>query len=414
MKRKAIKWLCLALAVAMLFCVVGCDTQNADDNTTTSSSTTTTTTEEAPTSTEGSTTDTTADTTESTDTTTTTEADVTTTKGSTTKESTTTSSKVTTKPTSTVKPTSSKTTAASTASTTKSTTKATTKTTTKATLSAAEVKKLRDQVGFGYYIMQENDLAKEAKKGHINMHIADFSQDQINNPNGIPYLQAIAKLGKNQMVWLLLQRAVAQDSWKQNIDTIMQAIEDAGLMDHIMGFYFDEPLLWGISRERLIESTKYMREKYPDLRVFSVFAVNAIEPQIWSNGNDQVLDPETLKYHTDVGYDMYWDAKTHRAKYNVLNAKLKEQLGDNNARIWWVPCIANMGNATQEQFVLDHLEMCFDFIMDEENPGGLMCFAYDLSALTSVGTGFNGMQSQWTKTEKKLVNIGKELLSWNE
>ncbi len=404
MKRNVIKLLCAVLSVVMLFCVVGCDTQNTDDNTTTSSSETTTTTEEVPTSTEGSTTSTELSTTTSADTTTTT------TKVSTTKKPTTTKAPTT-------KPTTSKTTV-----TTKSTTKSTTTSTTKPTLSKEEeVKKLRDQIGFAYYRMAAEHVAGEVVKGHMNHHFVSI-WSYLTEGTSIPYLREVASHGKDQMAWLHVNGAVSNGGdtglfadWKEQLDAIIDRIEEEGLMDHVLGFYFDEPLLFGLTKAELKEVTKYMRETYPELRVFSVFAVNAVSPKIWSNGNDKVLDPDTLQYHTDVGYDMYWDAKAHRDKYVHLNQTLKQQLGDNDARIWYVPYIANSGGVSNEQFCLDHFNMMLEFFWQEENPGGIAAYGYHIPGGDGNGTlGFYQMQDQWKTLEDKLVLEGSVILSMNE
>ena len=63
----------------------------------------------------------------------------------------------------------------------------------------------------------------------------------------------------------------------------------------MLGFYFDEPMLCGIRKEDFRDVTRHLRETWPGLRVFAIFATNAISPDVWSSGDDHPLDPETTR-----------------------------------------------------------------------------------------------------------------------
>ncbi len=399
MKKHLFRITALLMVCCLLF--AGCTPTDNGDSTTTESTTTTST--EVLTST-NSTTESTVSTTEST-------------------TALTVDTTVTTKPTTskTTKPTTSKTT---TTKSTTTTTESTTTATTKPTLSKAQLKKIRNQIGFGYYRMGELPflalpaIEKEVSKGHVNFWATDMGRANT-------YLTKADELGNECMVWVGIGDVIFTGSatgvylnyaWEERVREQMQAIEDEGLMEHVWGFYFDEPFLRGIKKEDFITVTKFLRETYPDLRVFTVFAVNAIDPTVWSVGNDTVIDEESTKYLTDIGYDLYSDAKQNINTYKKLNASMKENLGNNNPRIWWVPCIMSYANATNEQFSLDHLEMCYNFLKEEENPGGLYCYAYDIFDRDGdIGSlGYNEKQAEWTKLESRLVEIGKEIRSWKK
>lgn len=408
MRQTAKRILAVVISTLLLLTITaGCTSTNSGDSTTTESITTTST--EAPTSTESITLIESSTATELTSADSTTDSSrtlsTTTTKPTTVKA---------TKPTTTTNTTTAKITKSST--TTKSTT-----TTTKKTLSEAEVKKLRDQVFFGYcrmgaldYLTIEN-MEKEAQKGHLNL-LDGYTVSQ---------LRKVDELGDDMMAWVSISTTIFTFAssgsyfnygWQDAVREKMKEIEEEGLMEHVLGFSIDEPFLAGIKKEDFIEATKFLRETYPNLRVMTCFATNAIEPTVWSTGNDVLIDEESTKYLTDIAYDMYWDAKIHLSKYKKLNESMKKRLGNNNPRIWWLPCIMSSAGKTDEQYALDHLEMCFDFLMEEENPGGLICYAYDIANRDGdIGNiGYNEKQAEWTKLETRLIKIGKEIRSWNE
>lgn len=414
-------------ALLMVFCLLfaGCTTDNGGTTTTSSA----TTTEKSTTT--DSTASTTMSTTESADTTNTA---TTTDSASTTTASTTLSSSVPSSGTSSTDVISTTTSSSVTASTTKSSTTVSTKTTastkrtfkvvTTTTARVYTVAEKRDHIGFGYYRMTPEGMDKENAKGHINIQSASMAPYNFES-HTLPYLRHTKALGQNQMAWLGIGEtifafhasgAVQNGNWKEQLASMMDTIEKEGLMDHVLGFYFDEPMLCGIKKNEFRDVTKHLRKTYPELRVFAVFAVNAIDPNVWSSGNNQLLDYDTTQYLTDAGYDMYWDAATSYNSYVKLNKALKERLGRDDVRIWYVPCIMSGGGQGTEKHALTHLEVMYRFLKEEKKPGGLLCYAYNIGngdgALGNVG--YDQNQAEWKELEKRLLQIGKEIQRMNK
>ena len=212
-----------------------------------------------------------------------------------------------------------------------------------------------------------------------------------------------------------------KEGWEEELKADMDVFEEKGLMDAILGFYFDEPLLNGLSKEGLRDATKWMRENYPELRTMACFAINCISPYVWSTGDDQLLDPDTTQYLTDAAYDMYWQINPdNEFLYKKIASNLKERFGRTDMRIWYVPCIMCGGGKGKESNCIKHLEFMYEMLKNEENPGGLMCYAYDISNRDGdLGNiGFNEMRDRetdpWLTLEERLVTIGREIVKSNE
>lgn len=412
MKRKAIQWLCAVLAVAMLFGIVGCDTQIEGDSTTTSSSNTTTT-DGVPTSTESTTqipaTDGTTDTTSSAGTT---SIDSTAVSTVTTTVKTTASTA-----TSKTKPTASASSSTATTATTASTKRTfkTIATTTAATVPTFTAAQRRDHVGFGYYGISLDTIETESKKQYINtqlIHVNPYQFPSAVENAILPYLRKVKELGGDQMVWLNITDlifsisssvAVVNSGWQSRLDSMMQTIEQEGLLDYVWGFYYEEPFYLNIKKNDLRDSSKYLRETYPDLRVFAIFAVSAIDPKVHDNGSDQILDPDSAQYLTDVGYDMYRDMSSNYSTYKSLNETLKQRLGRDDVRIWYVPGLNLQGTVTQKQAIA-HLNGLFRFLKEEKNPGGLFCYSYG---------DYVKVQAEWLDVEERLIEVGQEIIAHN-
>lgn len=284
-----------------------------------------------------------------------------------------------------------------------------------------------NNLGFGYYRMGSDQKSlEEFSKGYLNTNIVTFAPYSFEKALGT--IRELKKLGFSvwlgiaQTVFLFSRPVTLIDNWETILRDMMNELEKEDLMDTVVGFYFDEPMLCGIKKDVFRDVTKQLRKDYPTLRVFTIFATNAIDPTVWSNGNDQVLDPDTTQYLTDAGYDMYWDVRDIDVRenkeeggiepYQKLNASLKARLGRDDVKIWYVPCIMNYRSQGDEGYVLAHLNAMYDFLKEEKNPGGLMCYAYDIhdhdGELGNIG--FSEMRDQWKALEARLIEISNELL----
>ena len=271
-------------------------------------------------------------------------------------------------------------------------------------------------VYFGLYRMSPDDVESEFPKGYLNTVSvsADACADYLRRMKGF--------CGK---VWIGVWDKVVswsspdllQEKWRENLIAAVKALEEQNVLDGVLGFYFDEPLLNRMPKETYRILTKFMRETWPSLRVFTVFAVNAVDPTVWSTGNDQVLDPETLRYTTDAGYDMYHDARGDGIlPYKKLNASLKKRFGRDDFRVWYVPCIMNYWGNKDEAYALAHTEAMYGFLKEEKNPGGLLCYAWDISnhdgEIGNIGLSelLARDKDPWTALYGRVQKIGREIL----
>ncbi len=275
-------------------------------------------------------------------------------------------------------------------------------------------------VYFGLYRMRPFDVEAEFPKGYLNVHNVEVRPDIVDA--ALAELRMVRRWGGK--VWLCPTCVFAwgnptklREGWQANLTAIVSRFEKEGVMDSVLGFYFDEPLLNGQPKEEYRILTKFMRETWPSLRVFTVFAVNAVDPTVWSAGKDQVLDPETLRYTTDAGYDMYHDARGDGIlPYKKLNASLKKRFGRDDFRVWYVPSIMNYWGNKDEAYALAHTEAMYDFLKEENNPGGMLCYAWDISNHDGeIGNiGLNELlarqEGPWTALYARVQQIGREIL----
>ena len=288
----------------------------------------------------------------------------------------------------------------------------------------------RDQIGFGFYRMGSladgllEAIEEEAAKGHINTYLTGMAPYNFNDAlimlHKVKDIGGMTWLGIAETAFLFAQPVKLIDNWKQDLQTMMDTIEEEGLMDSVLGFYFDEPMLCGIKKAEFRDVTGYLRENWPELRVMTVFAVNAISPDVWSTGNDQLLDYDTTQYLTDAGYDMYGTVAGDAINtYRKVNADLKTRLGRDDVRIWYVPCIMSYHGTTDQRYAIEHLKAMYEFLKEEKNPGGLLCYAYDISNRDGIGNiGFRELREQeknpWTTLENWLLYVGGEIMKMNK
>jgi len=279
----------------------------------------------------------------------------------------------------------------------------------------------KKDIYFGYYRMSIEDYQVERTKGHLNVFLAT---PNLTNPEETAKLiESVGKEGGK--VWLYVWQVVVAshspfrffDNWQERLNDMMSYFDERGVLPHILGFYLDEPFLCGFTKEDYVALTQYLHESWPEHRMLSIFAVNAVEPEVWSSGNDCVLDPETAMYTTDAGFDMYWDVRDGGiAHYEKVVASLKKRFGRDDFNVWYVPCTMNYFGNKDEDYALAHTEAMYDFLKREKNPGGILCYAYDiLNHDGEIGNiGFHEMrdnaQNPWDRLENRLVEIGREIL----
>lgn len=286
----------------------------------------------------------------------------------------------------------------------------------------------QNKVGFGYYRMGSVDtglleaLEEEFSKGHINTYITGMAPysfaDTVTVLKKLQALGGKSWLGIAETAFLFARPVQLVKGWEASLKAMMDTLAAEGLMDTVLGFYFDEPMLCGVTKADFRDVTGCLRKTWPDLRILTIFATNAISPDVWSSGDDHPLDPDTTQYLTDAGYDMYWDVRDGGIEpYKKVNADLKTRLGREDVRIWYVPCIMSYHGTSDEAYALAHLEAMYRFLQEEKNPGGLLCYAYDIADHDGdvANIGYRELRDRaenaWTALEQRLQQIGRELIN---
>lgn len=213
---------------------------------------------------------------------------------------------------------------------------------------------------------------------------------------------------------------VLNPDWKKNISTIMDKIEEEGLMGSVRGIYFDEPFLWKIDKESFMMVTKYFRETYTGKGIFVCFSVAEISPQLWKPEWPVVeLDQEIGKYLTDVAYDYYADAQTEKQAFNTLTADMKRRMGRDDFKIWFVPCTMSYLGKTDEAYSIEHVNSLYRRLKIEKNPGGLACYTYytipkEIEPLGNIGLDqllAPDNVNRWNNLDRLLQAVGKEIMA---
>ena len=224
---------------------------------------------------------------------------------------------------------------------------------------------------------------------------------------------------KGDQVWLgtnaFLGSKQTLSEYMENTKRIMKVMSDAGLLDTVAGFQWDEPLL---KREHsnadFVAMTKAMSEEFGK-RIFPVFSVQEL---LGFKGNPD--DPDGIKsiryedtaYVTDAAFDVYgfdfravnerlarkFEEISQRVNAKITNSDelirhyaklLINVLQKKDAKIWFFPCTYTCGSwsggQTDEDYCIAHMKSMTDILLDQENPGGLFGYTYKSWGSKSVG-----------------------------
>ena len=221
----------------------------------------------------------------------------------------------------------------------------------------------------------------------------------------------------NGMCWLYVTEPYKnRDSlefsptYEENFKMRVQAFKDAGVWDVIAGFETEE-ITTRITHEQFKKFTKFLRDTCPEKRILACTSPYEIQGITLNGFIVEPMDYETFAYVTDIGFDMY-----HTADYSehaALLKEMKEKLGRKDVRIWFFPCTYKYWSTTSEDYMIKSLDIAYDLLMKEENPGGIYMYTwrtwggdYGLEDLLNP----NGQQ-KYTRLAKRIMEIGKEILA---
>ncbi len=215
-------------------------------------------------------------------------------------------------------------------------------------------------------------------------------------------------------IWLSAQRYNSKRQtigmYLEPVETAIATITAAGAKDNLVGFYWDEPFLNGMTGADFLTMTKTLYEKY-GLRNNPVLGKTPIF--------DGTITTETLAYVTDIGWDTYSFDLTEAAKsdanQNAHLAELSEEHGvtfttaeeylrwyhnevmslvGRDVNVWFWPAAYTTylwtGENADEAVVIENLKFFEKLLYEQKNPGGLILYNY-----------YNSTE---VETEKGLVN----------
>lgn len=290
------------------------------------------------------------------------------------------------------------------------------------TTATAPRRKLSDRkvsdVGFGYYGMTpdyrelDTDAVTYMKTDHTNTMIIG------SNPNEMIYTLQQAK-ETNCRVWVNVDRVWGGrkdlgPQWQDRFDEIDRCARESGAYECLLGYYLDEPLLNRHTREDVYTLTKYNHDHFGK-RFFICYAVSGIAPEEYFDPNcSPPLTPETATYITDIGFDMYWEYAPYADKYDRVIQYMKQRVGRDDVKIWYIPWAYVDDNADSETMArlnrecTIHIEAMYAYLKKERNPGGLMVFLYDGSSLGFAGIRQAG-DREWKTLRQTCERIGREI-----
>lgn len=204
------------------------------------------------------------------------------------------------------------------------------------------------------------------------------------------------------------------------LDRRIEGYKKVGLWDSIVGFCSEEIRLQNnMSDEQYKIFTKYLSEKYPGKRIMAVLS---IEEVIGSEtfGSDRTITPanyDTYQYTTDIAYDIY--TSIDKEKYQGYNETLKTNLAGLDYKMWYMPKTFwwNKAEYDTEEFMLNHLNLMYELLQEETNPGGLWCYGWnsylDENGEGQVGLGDINTKGDYSNLLARIAEIAKEIRAKN-
>lgn len=203
---------------------------------------------------------------------------------------------------------------------------------------------------------------------------------------------------------------VFNDGYEENLQTMVEAYKAAGVWDTIIGFHLEE-LCMRLTAPQYIKLTKYLAETFPGKRIFAVLSYyEVVEGSAPSSFTITPMSYETYGYVTDIGYDWYGNADYD--KHKAIVDLMKKQLGRDNVRFWFFPCVYTHEAWMDEDFMLDHLDMCYRLLKEQEHPGGLDLYTWVTWSENSVALDRlldPSLEYRYDRLATRIIEIGKEV-----
>ena len=208
------------------------------------------------------------------------------------------------------------------------------------------------------------------------------------------------------------------DGWREKIAEFVDELKQNGYWDNVIGFDFDEPMSQSIND--LVEEVCEEYAKYGK-RIRAIFSTYELEEgghpdsgnPLYNKKYDteiHLINPKSCRFFTDIGFDVYGDAKyDYHKRYLEI---MKKRVGRDDVNIWFVPCTWSFYNMFGQNHAIEHLETCYKLLLEQERPGGLTC--YNWYSFQKVGESLDWIFSEnnparWTRLENRMIEIANEI-----
>ena len=175
------------------------------------------------------------------------------------------------------------------------------------------------------------------------------------------------------------------------------------------GFIFEE-CLSSMTVGQHIAVTKYLRETYPDKRVFDVLQ--------YSDISSDKITSESFEYVTDIAYDWYHSTDAEAQK-TLLNTMLEKAGSRSDLRVWFFPLACELipSEPLGAEYDIAHINMCYDMLksLPENRQGGLVFYNWlsfeEDGQQISVGIEDLISDPAYAAVIDRMVEISKEILN---
>ena len=203
--------------------------------------------------------------------------------------------------------------------------------------------------------------------------------------------------------------------WRDMIKCKVDELQKEGIWDAVLGFDYDEPMLQ--STNELVEEVAEEYAKYGkrQLAIFSYYELiegshqRSNDPEFGKTGH--LINPQSCRFFTDIAFDYYGDYTLDVHKQ--IADEMKRRVGRNNVYVWYVPSTWSIFNRFGQEHAIKHLEMCYQLLKEEDNPGGLIC--YNWHSFENVGESLDWLfaernLSRWGNLEQRMTEIANEII----
>lgn len=210
-----------------------------------------------------------------------------------------------------------------------------------------------------------------------------------------------------ELRWIFFTDGNLSPNWQANWSAFQRGLGDNA--KNIYGFYFDEPLWQGKTKEAFVTATRAIHDAYPDKAIIVVEAAPPID-----NGT---IPSGYYDYVTDIGFDYYFtrensDNYTGWEKYLSLYEKFKPYIG--NKKYWLIPD-GYAANTAQSSRWSDAWERYYSLAQSTDNIAGMFGFIYNggETSLTLSSVLTPGSSSYNPTFSSRQIDMGKSIISNN-